>query len=161
MKDIITFITIFALILFFSLQCTLPGDGPPPDKDPGLGTNKVMNPVFNHEEGTYDCDIDIVITTETAGALIWYKIDAGIPKIYFGPIEISGQNTSVTIEAWAEFPDMEDSDVYDLSLTIEYLQAKAPDFSIESGKYGTFRNLKITSATQEAHIKYTTDGTDP
>jgi hypothetical protein len=92
-------------------------------------------------------------------ASIFYTIDGSTPTsgsiLYNGPISIT---STETVTAIAASPGYEASGV--TQATYEFA-ADVPTFSVPGGTYTTVISLAITSATPNAAIYYTTDGSLP
>jgi len=74
----------------------------------GTPGNNVATPVFNPASGTYDTPISVTMTSETAGATIYYTLDGSEPtnasSEYTGAIAIN-QTTTVKARAYADGMD--------------------------------------------------------
>ena len=128
-------------------------------------SGSVAAPIFTPAAGTYDSARTVTISSATPGAVIRYTTDGTEPNsgstVYSGPITVAG---STTIKAYASKAGMDDSAV----ITAEYIlnlpppgAVKDPVFSPGSGTYGIGQTVTISSATEGAAIRYTTDGSEP
>jgi len=125
---------------------------------------KVDNPSFTPDAGTYAQPQNITITCPTAGAIIYYTLDGITPTassaLYTGALSVSATST---IKVIAIKPGMLDSDVVTAAYTINIpvQQAATPIFSIATGTYAATQSVEITCPTAGAAIYYTIDGTNP
>lgn len=120
----------------------------------------VSAPTFNVENGIYSSPLKITISSDTAGATIRYTTDGTNPtatsKVYTGPITVS---SNATIKAYAVKDGLNDSKIY--GATYNFTKAAEPVFSIPAGSYSGLQVVTLSSATEGAVIRYTTDGTNP
>ena len=121
----------------------------------------VAAPTFSPDGGTFTDAQNGSVTTTTAGASIRYTTDGTSPivggKTYGGQIHVA---TTMTIQAIAFKSGMSDSPVSSKTFTILPLVA-APTFSPPGGTFTAAQNVTITTATPDASIRYTTDGSAP
>lgn len=125
---------------------------------------KAETPSFSPGGGTYNSYQEVTITTATLEAAIYYTTNGSTPTTsatqYTGPISVTGD---VTIKAIAVKSGMTDSDVasavYNIDITLPW--AEAPVFSPPPGLYDDSQFVTIETATPEAEIRYTTNGTIP
>ena len=116
-------------------------------------------PTFSHEAKVYDAPQTITISSETAGAIIYYTLNNMDPEdgseLYSQPIEIK-ENT--IIRAWATHPNHSNSAIS----SAEYkIQAGKPTFSLREGSYSGIQDVILYSATENVIFHYTTDGSTP
>ncbi len=126
---------------------------------------QVAAPGFSPAAGTYSSAQSVTITSATGGASIAYTTDGSTPtesggtvthgKLYSGAISISA---TATLNAIAFKTGDTDSTVTSARYTIGAPPAAAPVFS---PAVGTPHAVAITSATNGASIRYTTDGSTP
>ncbi len=120
---------------------------------------KVFAPTFNLTEGTYYESQSIAINCATSGATIRYTTDGSTPTssstLYDSPISI-GRTT--TLKAGAFKSGYLDSGISTASYE---MKVTTPTFSPTGDTYSEPQNITISSATNEATIRYTTDGTPP
>ncbi len=125
---------------------------------------KVDNPSFTPDTGTYTQSQNVTITCQTTGAAIYYTLDGTTPTassaLYTGALNVS---TTSTIKVIVIKPGMLDSYVVTAAYTINIpvQQAATPVFSIAAGTYAATQSVEITCATPNAKIYYTLDGTAP
>ena len=122
----------------------------------------VSTPTFTPPAGTYASTQLVAIATMTAGASIRYTTDGSTPSstngiIYSVPVAI---NSSMTLEAIAYGSNLVDSAVNSGNYTITGIAA-TPSFNPPAGTYSGVQSVTISSATGDAAIRYTTDGSDP
>jgi len=124
-------------------------------------TIQAVAPVFSPAPGTYLNVQPVTITSVTPGATIRYTTDGSKPSelngtIYTGaPVSIS---SATTLQAMAYGTGFTDSGVTSGTYT---LQTTAVVFSPAPGTYANAQSVAITSATNGATIRYTTDGRTP
>jgi len=119
-------------------------------------------PTFDPAPGAYLDAQDVAITTTTAGASIRYTTDGTVPTetagtLYTGPVHIAD---SLTLRAVAFGFGIRTSAVTSGAYTIG-LHVAAPELSPPPGTYASAQDIVITTATEGASIRYTTDGTTP
>lgn len=123
------------------------------------------SPVMNPAGGTYDSDQSIDITCETAGAVIRYTTDGTEPNEdspeFTIPIIVAGNGTTMTIKAFASKSGMSDSAVTTEYYTINDGQVSTPSMNPPGGTYESDQSVTIACSTQDATIRYTTNGDDP
>jgi alpha-tubulin suppressor-like RCC1 family protein len=122
----------------------------------------VAAPEFSPLPGTYASAQDIVVSTSTAGASIRYTTDGTTPTDtigtpYTGPVHAA---ESLTLKAVAFKTGWTASPVTSGEYKIGEIVAD-PAFSVPPGTYGAAKNVAITTATGDAAIRYTTDGSTP
>jgi hypothetical protein len=126
------------------------------------GTPTVAVPIFSPGGGTYAAAQAVTINCATVGASIRYTTDGSTPAtnhgtLYFAPVAIS---SNTTLEAFAYASNMLNSAVNIASYVITGAAA-APVFSPPGGAYTNAQAVTVTSATSDAAIRYTTDGSIP
>ena len=118
-------------------------------------------PIILPAAGTYNSARAVSIASQTPGAVVFYTTDGSTPttssNFYAGPIELSG---STTVSAMAVAPGASQSAVAVAAYTITP-PAAAPAFLPAAGTYTSTQTVTITSATANATIYYTTNGTTP
>lgn len=96
------------------------------------------------------------ITTQTAGAKIYYTLDGTEPTakstLYTGPISLT---RNCTVKAIALRDNYTDSPISSYQLNVDNLICAVPVFKRTGNK------LELSTATQGASIYYTTDGSEP
>jgi len=119
-------------------------------------------PQFAPAAGTYADPQTVTLTCATDGATIKYTTDGTDPSLangfeYSTPLTI---NQTTTIKAIAIKAGIRDSQI--VSAVYEILAPVAdPQFSPAAGTYSGEQTINLTTATKNANIKYTLDGTDP
>lgn len=124
---------------------------------------KAEAPVFTPGSGTYQGVQSILISSNTAGAVIHYTIDGSEPTdaspVASAAVSIS---SDVTIRAIAVAAGFINSDISSASYIIQLAPlAVAPVFNPVAGAYTTAINVAITSTTPNRIIRYTLDGSAP
>ncbi len=126
---------------------------------------KAAVPTFNPPAGYYESTQYVALSTLTSGATIKYTTDGSIPSIvngiiYSAPIEVAANQT---IRAYAYKAGYQDSDLaaaaYTIGINIPVVAN--PVFNPPSTTSFTALNVSITTSTENASIRYTTDGSDP
>ena len=122
-------------------------------------------PTFNPPAGHYATTQYVTLNSTTPNALFGYTTDGTDPTtsqtriISAGPIAVS---SNMTIRAFADAPGAStNSPVSTATYQIGYPAASAPVFSLPAGNYSGAQTVTITTATPNAVIVYTTDGTNP
>ena len=124
---------------------------------------KPFTPTFTPPEGSYNSGINVAINCETSGTIIRYTTDGSIPNdtspVYLTPLTI---NQTTTINAYASKSGLNNSDVSTATYIIDGPQkVVTPTFSPTGGTYTSAQNVSISSTTNGATIRYTTDGSTP
>jgi MYXO-CTERM domain-containing protein len=129
-------------------------------------------PTFSPVAGTYTSTQLVTISSTTAGASIAYTIDGTTPvesggvvtngTLYTGPVSV-GTNLTINAIAFGTMPNpFLDSPVGSAAYVINNPSAVAePTFSPGAGTVAAGTVVTISSATAEASIAYTTDGSTP
>jgi len=129
-----------------------------------IGANvKTAAPRSNLTSAVVPYGTSLVLSSGTAGAVIYYTTDGSSPSIvskkYTGPITLI---SDITIKAYAAAPGQIDSDTVVFVFRIQGVsQTGDPVASINSSavSYGTA--VTLSSITSGARIYYTTDGSAP
>ncbi len=119
-------------------------------------------PTFNPPAGTYGSAQQVTISTITPGTTIRYTTDGSNPTessgtLYSGPVNVG---STLTLRAIAYANGFTDSAINSSAYTIT-VPVAAPSFSTPGGSYSGTQQVSITTTTQGASIRYTTDGTNP
>jgi alpha-tubulin suppressor-like RCC1 family protein len=122
----------------------------------------VAAPEFSPLPGNYASAQDIIISTSTAGASIRYTTDGTTPTDtvgtpYTGAVHLA---ESLTLKAVGYESGWITSPVTSGEYKIGEIVAD-PAFSVTPGTYGTAKDVAISTTTQDAAIRYTTDGSTP
>ena len=103
-----------------------------------------------------------VAMTAAEGASIYYTTDGSTPTeastLYTAPIQIT---ETATIKAIAVKENYQNSDVATLTVTITAPTVATPVFTPGTGTYADSVTFSLACATDNAVIRYTTDGTEP
>ncbi|HTB81291.1 MAG TPA: choice-of-anchor tandem repeat GloVer-containing protein [Opitutaceae bacterium] len=118
-------------------------------------------PAFSPAAGAYTSAQTVTITSN-GGATIRYTTDGSTPTetsgtIYSGPVVIGA---TTTLKAMAYETNFTDSPVTSGTYTI-LPQTAAPAFNPLPGTYATAQTVAISTTTNGASIRYTTDGSTP
>ncbi|MBW4082279.1 discoidin domain-containing protein [Paenibacillus sp. S150] len=130
----------------------------PPNSD-----EKAAAPVFSPAGGTYTSAQLVSISSATAGATIRYTTDGSEPTAasasYTAPVNVA---QSMTLKAKAFKELLQDSTTSSAAYIINAAsQVAQPVITPATGNYTEAQNVTITSGTQGASIRYTTDGSTP
>lgn len=139
--------------------------------DPRVGVYDVTGQVqladelFSPPSGSYTSAQSVILTPPIlpAGAIMRFTTDGSDPTpgspAYSSPISLSLNSvTTIKVKAFATdwLPSVTASATYTITGTVA-----EPVFSPPGGTYGTAVQVTITSATEGAEIRYTTDGSEP
>ncbi|MDR0597148.1 MAG: chitobiase/beta-hexosaminidase C-terminal domain-containing protein, partial [Treponema sp.] len=146
---------LIAAALFF-VGCANPaGEG-------GEDANRAQTPVAVPGAGQVGAGATVALSTATADAAIYYTTDGSAPDTtktkYTGPIRV---DSALTIKAIAAREDLEDSAVLEAAYAIDQTKAAAPAASPAGGTVRPGAAVTLTTATEGAEIRYTTDGSAP
>jgi len=128
------------------------------------GCKKADAPVFSPAPGTYTVAQSVAISSSTFGATIVYTTDGSAPScvnehgtVYTAPIAITN---STTLKAMACALLRAESLITTGAYTIKPPETVAtPVFTPAAGTYLSTQSVAITTATADASIRYTNDGT--
>jgi len=125
--------------------------------------NKAAAPVISPGSATYTTAQTVTIVTSTVGATIKFTTDGSIPSetnglVYTGAFTVSA---TATIKAVAIKTGIINSNIVSASFVINTEKAATPVFSPAGGTYSTAQSVNLTTSTNGAIIKYTTDGSTP
>ena len=119
----------------------------------------VATPVIQKLTGVYNNTFTTTISCSTANSTIRFTLDGTEPStsstLYTGALTISN---ICTLKAKAWKTGLTPSEIATASYT---MRAANPNFNIAQGTYQVSVNLAIGSATTNAAIRYTTDGSNP
>ncbi len=130
------------------------------------GCKKADAPVFSPAPGTYTGTQLVTMTSDTYGATIVYTTDGRAPScqkqrgtIYSGPLTVA---TTTTLKAMACALLRAESNITSGTYTIKPPEPVAtPEFSPAAGLYFATQSVSIASATADATVRYTADGSAP
>ena len=125
----------------------------------------VATPEFSVIGGTYPTSQSVAITVSTPGATIRYTTDGSDPSdtqgtVYTGTAITVPLNTTMTIKAIAYKAEWQNSQI-SISTYIITGTVASVVFTPAAGTYTAAQNVVLTSATEGAYFRYTTDGTEP
>ena len=122
--------------------------------------DQVTAPVFSHDTGIYNIDLDISLTCSDPDATIHYTTDGSPPDLtstlFSTPIEITGSGTVLTINAVALKSGFPRSEYVTRVYEISYPQVATPTFSQPGGAYTGL--VTISCAELGADIYYGING---
>jgi nucleoid-associated protein YgaU len=118
---------------------------------------------FAPEPGTYDHVVMVKLQSATTGAEIYYTTDGSDPSAdngtrYAGSVDVS---TSTVIKAIGVLKGWTDSSVSSAAYALVLGTVVSPTFSLTEGSYRGAQSVEITTDTEGARIRYTTDGSIP
>ncbi len=120
-------------------------------------------PVFSPAGGTYSGTQTVTITSATSGAVIRYTTDGTEPgaasSVYSTPL-IVDKTTTLKAKAFKDGLTTSATSTAVYNIVSENTVA-APVFSPAGGTYSAAQDVVLTSTTQNAVIRYTTDGSEP
>ena len=154
--------TILSAILLSVLLTTCGGDEEPNPPGDISEEDQVATPTFIPSGGTYSNDQSVMIDCATSDVTIYYTTDNTMPNessiLYTDPISISENNTSTTIKSFATKIGMADSEVASNIYVIDYNKNATPIFNLPTDYYSSPQTVIISTPTEGASIRYTTDG---
>lgn len=123
-------------------------------------------PTFVPPGGTYGTPQLVSISTSTIGAEIFFTLDGTEPTKsstkYEEPIWVDVVTTIKAVSIHVGDPSCEPSPTSTATYTFsQFNKAALPVFSLPSGTYHAAQTVAITSATPNATIYYTLNGTEP
>jgi pectate lyase len=127
---------------------------------------KAEAPAFSPPPGTYTGTQYVAMSSPTPGSIVVYTTDGSAPScvrehgtIYSQPVAVTADTT---FKAMACALLRDESPIVTAKYVIEPPEpAAAPLFSPEGGLYLATQNVSISSATADATIRYTSDGSTP
>jgi alpha-tubulin suppressor-like RCC1 family protein len=115
-------------------------------------------PGISPSAGTYEDSVSVALSS-IPGATIRYTTNGSTPSgsspVYTGPVLLTA---SATLQARAFHPDYTQSAVASAAYVV---RVATPTISPSSGTYAPGQAITIATATPDATIRYTIDGTDP
>ena len=144
---------IYIVCLFFAVGFTSCKDDDSPNIEP------LVYPTFSQGSGTFNNPISVEIGSNIENAKIFYTTDGSLPStsstVYSAPVIISS-DTDLKALAVSEANGV--SEIGGVKYTFK---TDAPSPSVESGRIDFSQYIKLNSATEDAVIYYTLDGSDP
>ncbi|MDD4662565.1 MAG: chitobiase/beta-hexosaminidase C-terminal domain-containing protein, partial [Candidatus ainarchaeum sp.] len=121
----------------------------------------VSSPVVSPASGSYFSSVGVIMTSETANAMIYYTTDSSVPteqsNLYTGPFSLT---STTTIKAKAFKSGMTPSSVVTRNYSITD-SISPPVASPISGVYNNDIKVTLTNENLIGDIYYTIDGNDP
>jgi len=131
---------------------------------PVVSANYIINcetPILSPVSGTYATGQHVTMSTATAGATLYYTTDGTQPTSASTPYSSRiTLNTNTTLGVVAIKNGMGNSQISIENYTI-LSAVETPAFTPPAGNYNAVQNVTIASATSDATIYYTIDGTTP
>lgn len=123
-------------------------------------------PEADPKAGSYDDNVTVILSCDTAGANIFYTLNGGEPGTssakYTAPITINKDTRILTVAVKDDLISAVSSFYYSLrSAKTSPEPPAAPAAAPVEGEYTGSVNVSLTCSTQGALIYYTTDGSDP
>lgn len=152
-KNSIVLVTIGLIAMLMCLSCSKP-------TNPEILT--VANPEIQPGAGSFSVPQLITISCATSGASIYYSIDGDDPDqeslLYIEPFILVASCT-VKMKAFKEgyVSSAVVSGIYAINLET----VSTPSFDLLEGSYNGVQSVSILCETEEATIRYTTDGSAP
>ena len=129
------------------------------------GAQTVATPTFNPQPGSFTSDQSVAMSDATPGATIYYTTNGSAPSeassVYSSPITVAGNGTTMTIQAMATKSGMKNSAAASGTFTINGTRVSTPQFNPNPGTFAGDQYVKISDATPNALIYFTTDGSTP
>ncbi len=124
---------------------------------------KASAPVITPPAATYTSAQSVAISTATTDAIIKYTTDGVNPSETYGqtysvPFILS---STATIKAITIKAGMNNSSITSANIIINTEKAVAPSITPAGGTFSSAQSVTIITATTDAIIKYTTDGSAP
>ena len=114
----------------------------------------VSEPIAIPAERLFNNTVSVTLSAIPLAASIYYSLDGSTPSIlYTGAIELTRETR---LKAKASLAGYTDSTVMDQTFTFKVAD---PVFSLPQGTYGPSQTISMSSATTDATVHYTTDGT--
>ncbi|MEM8857846.1 MAG: chitobiase/beta-hexosaminidase C-terminal domain-containing protein, partial [Chloroflexota bacterium] len=130
------------------------------------GTPKVSTPVIIPSGGTYNVGTQLILSTDTPGATIRYRLDGRTPSFFYpgtkytGPVNLPVGTHEVTARGYKD--GYYKSDVaYSDPIVINNIQLPMPTIYPNSGTFNGEVNVYMGSTVLGADIHYTVDGSTP
>ena len=127
-------------------------------------TRPMPPPTFSRAGGTYTSAQTVAISDTNPNATIYFTTNGVTPTtgstVYSGPISISSTETLQAMAAVHLYQSAVQSAVTSASYEINY-PAGIPSFTPVGGTYSSVQTVSISSATPNASIYYTIDGSVP
>ena len=129
---------------------------------PVVSSGTVATPAVSPSAGAIAIGTSITLSSDTASATIYYTTDGSDPRssatreVYSSALTYAAP---MTLRAFACKEGYTDSAVLDA--TYSTARVAKPAFSPAAGAVASGTDVSITSETDSATIKYTTDGSDP
>ncbi|MCC5885550.1 MAG: chitobiase/beta-hexosaminidase C-terminal domain-containing protein [Gammaproteobacteria bacterium] len=138
--------------------------------DPGNGgEDPVMPlaPVFSPAPGDFDDPVTVTLTSPSEGATIFFTVDGTTPTTASdfvangGSVNIDATTTLNAIAVIGESSSDSSTGTYTIIVADDEPAVAAPELSPPGGTFVGSVTVTLTSATEGALIRYTTDGSAP
>jgi len=131
---------------------------------PAVG-GTVVTPTITPPGGSVTSVTMISLATSTAGSVLRYTLDGLAPDststIYFGPFTPPPGVAAFEVRVVATRTGMTDSEIAVASFTVSNGTVADPVITPNGGTISSQQEISIRSATTNASIRYTTDGSTP
>ena len=125
------------------------------------GATQAATPVINPASESFNPSVQVTITDSSSGASIYYTTDGSTPTAastkYGSPFTLTATST---VNAIATGTGLLQSPVASATYTLT-TEVATPAFNPAPGYYQTVQSVTITTATPNATIYYTTNGSTP
>lgn len=119
----------------------------------------ISNLVISPPGGTFPAPQTVTVTTSTPNTIIHYTTDGSDPteasEIYTSALTIDG---NITLKARGFIAGWNPSSIASAGFTFN---CTVPSFNLNEGTYNNPISVILTTTTQDAEIRYTTDGSVP
>lgn len=122
-------------------------------------------PTMSPNGGTYENSVTVAMDTSTPSATIRYTTDGTTPNenssVYNSPLTFSA-NTTLKAKTFKSGlnPSSVSTEIYQIE-TVPTSQVSTPVITPNSGTYNSSIDISIAIETDNAEIRYTTNGTEP
>lgn len=124
--------------------------------------NQVASPMFSPAPGTIESSQPISLSCPTADALLYYTTDGSTPTSssirYTAPFTLPA---SSTVKAIALKEGMTSSPVTQATYSFAPQRVEQPVMNPVGGTYTSVQRVMMATSTEQAEIRYTTDGSIP
>ena len=123
--------------------------------------NFIPSPHVSEPSGTYKNVISVRISSEDANSQIYYTLDGSVPTAENGILYRAGEDIQINESCTLKAIVVTDDGISCIAERRYMIVCSQPVFDRASGSYSNGFTVKITSDTEGAVIRYTTDGSVP